>query len=539
MNMRFRTAGFTLLPVIMAMTLVAAVAFLLNRSNALNANVVSTRSDVERARYAAEAGLQAANYVIQQTGCAGGYPTSSTPVVDTAFGGSAYSAYASSISGSPLTLTSTGTHNGATVTLTRTNVYVYQTGVRSYAYQPNPALGADTFVDASNSGTNHGASSELAIGGSGFESLLRFDLSFFPAGSRVVPWYDTLAGVLKPGAVFQIYKKTSGTTTTNPAYVDAHLITRTAWVEGDGSSGSGATWNHYDGINPWPSGGSRYDVRPIFRSPLPGAAGWQRMDFSDVARAWMGPVYTNSGVWLRSSPAGDPVPSSRYVSSDDTSLTSQRPRLDLSYLLPCGATAPPPPVGVVLTLYPVADGFMTNAAPADSFGSSTSLSVFDNGSEIRRTLLRFDMSAVPTGQLLQSATLRLESTAMANASTSAKAISAHTIMEGWSEGTTSSPGAHMSWNSRNGVHAWSPTAGGTYRLAGAAMAADEHTRESPPPSTFTTGGMVWNVRGLVQEWVDGMTTNNGLILVSTVRDNPTLVAREGTLSQRPRLVITY
>ena len=60
------------------------------------------RGDLERARYAAEAGLNAVNYVVQQKSCLGGFPTIAAPVADTAFGGAAYSAYANAASGSPV-----------------------------------------------------------------------------------------------------------------------------------------------------------------------------------------------------------------------------------------------------------------------------------------------------------------------------------------------------------------------------------------------------------------------------------------------------
>ena len=127
------------------MSLTASIAFLLNRDNGVNANLIGAQSDRERARYAAEAGLQAANYAIQANACAGGYPISSSPVTDSNFGGAAYSAYANNTSGSPLTLTSIGTYNGASVTLTKANVYAYQSGIRSWS-TARPGTGKDTFV---------------------------------------------------------------------------------------------------------------------------------------------------------------------------------------------------------------------------------------------------------------------------------------------------------------------------------------------------------------------------------------------------------
>ena len=80
-----RQAGFTLLPVVLAMSLIAAIAFLLNRDNGVNADMIADQSDGDRARYAAEAGLQAANYQVQK-GCPGGYPISGISVASSNFG---------------------------------------------------------------------------------------------------------------------------------------------------------------------------------------------------------------------------------------------------------------------------------------------------------------------------------------------------------------------------------------------------------------------------------------------------------------------
>src|SRR6266700_947637 len=79
-------------------------------ANNVNARMIANRSDLDRARYAAEAGLQAVNFVIQGMGCTGtNYPTSS-PVTN--FFGATYSAYASraslTSSYAPITLYSTG-----------------------------------------------------------------------------------------------------------------------------------------------------------------------------------------------------------------------------------------------------------------------------------------------------------------------------------------------------------------------------------------------------------------------------------------------
>jgi len=331
---RARGAGFTLLPVILAMSLVAAIAFLLNRDNVVTNDLIGGQSERARARYAAEAGLQAANYAMQAAGCAGGYPTAATPVTDADFGGASYSAYADAASGSPRSLSSTGAYKGASVTLTRAGVYVYQSPMKTYTIQPNPAAGIDTHVRKDEPNKNYGGDNDLELdAGNKQEILIKFDLSIFPAGSRIIPWYS---GGLQPGATLDLYKGNSGTSTAS--WIDAQLITR-SWVEGTGSSGSGATWNRYDGVNNWPSPGVGYDARTIGSTAYSGSTGWKVLDITNAAQAWMGTVTSNYGVWLRSSPSGVAISNAKYNSSDN-SVSGQRPRAVINYLLPCGASAP-------------------------------------------------------------------------------------------------------------------------------------------------------------------------------------------------------
>ena len=105
--MKLRTnklAGFTLIPVMLAMSLIAAIAFLLNRDNGMNINLVAGQMDAYGARYAAEAGLQAVNATVQSKDCGGGFPVGGAPIMNSNFGGASYSAYATSASGNTTSL---------------------------------------------------------------------------------------------------------------------------------------------------------------------------------------------------------------------------------------------------------------------------------------------------------------------------------------------------------------------------------------------------------------------------------------------------
>ena len=518
---RVRQLGFTLLPVVFAMSMIAAIAYLLNRDSATNAAITANQSDVDRARYAAEAGLQAANYQVQQKGCGGGFPVSGSPVINNNFGGASYSAYANQATGTTLTLTSTGTYNGTAVTLTRSNVLVFQSSRKSATLQPGPGSSQDATVDPSRPTRNYGADDRLVLD-SGSEALLRFDLSSLAAGSRIVGWYNGTA--LQPGANLSLYQTTNSGGA--GVKVSAYLLTSN-WVEGTKTgfgTADGVTWNTYDGVNAW--SGTGYNSAPLVTVNYSQFSNWNSWDLTNVAAAWMGTLYSNYGVRLRVSTGS--INSLHYASSDDGS-GGLHPTFALNYLAPC-----------TQTLTPSADSYIDSGAVTQNFGGTTPLSVYNSGVRQTRTLLQFDFSSVPPGSTIQSAKLRLDSTAMGTPSGNTKTISAYTITQSWVEGTAngSSPGNAVTYNTRNGFSAW--TAGGTYSTPSIAMATDEASGNSPPASNFSTGWIYWDLTALVKSWVAGSTNNYGVILISTVSDQPTLPSRENaTAANQPQLVITY
>jgi hypothetical protein len=93
-------------------------------------------------------------------------------------------------------------------------------------------------------------------------------------------------------------------------------------------------------VNDWPIEGVGYDSRPVSTNIIQTGSAWQGIDLTDAVRAWMALAQPNNGVWLRSSPSGNPIAGARYHSSD-SSDSSRRPRLRFYYLLPCGASALP------------------------------------------------------------------------------------------------------------------------------------------------------------------------------------------------------
>jgi len=576
-----RAAGFTLLPVILAMSLIAAIAFLLNRDNGVNARMIANRSDLDRARYAAEAGLQAVNFVIQGMGCTGtNYPTSS-PVTN--FFGATYSAYASraslTSSNAPITLYSTGSYNGTSVTLTRNTVYVYQSSRTTTVVRPGQSgqpAGYDTYLDSGSPDRNFGGDSILKVSSSIYQSLLKFDLSAFPIGSRAIPWYD--GTTLQPGAKLSLYQTDNGPATS--ARVNAQLITHN-WVAGTGSGGTnpdGATWFTYD-VNAtlvWPS--PRYAPVPVASTPYINARNvWVDWDLTNAAAAWMSGVYPPNGIWLVASDAT--VGNTAWVSSNntgamDTSGKRAQPKLTLTTLLPCGTTAPPSAsdtapasAPTTVTLAAVADTYITadtSGTPpyyVRNYGIDTNMYVGNVGSSPnieQRLLLKFDLSGIPTGSIITSATLRLYVNQITGYSSSTtKTLDAYALTEWWAEGTSQSSGSicGATWISRDCQtgYMWStwtgpgPTGGGgTYGSSLIATGCEESSGACPLPFGFGSGWVTWDLTALAQGWVDGVMVNNGLLVKSRYPGESSysvkLVTDENNSaggSHRPQLVVVY
>ncbi len=298
-----------LIPVVMLMSLVAVLAYAVNREKGVNTVLQGRESDIDHARYAAEAGLLALNARVQSLGCGATYPTAASPWSQSAFGSAAYSAYATTATGNTLTLVSTGTYKGSSVTLSRSSVFVYRASTRTYTLQPGSS-GIDTYIEE-NSSANNGSEDKLKIKNSKRFPLLKFDLSAFPAGS--FPSTATL-------------RVKSNSTMWGTLYV--YRMSK-SWTE------NGVNWLTRDGSAAWTFAGGDFHGDSV--ASLEDASDRFDIDVTDLVDAWMRGRYPNNGMRIASNLVwGD---SANLISSDDSDA-GDRPRLRVSYYLPCGVTGP-------------------------------------------------------------------------------------------------------------------------------------------------------------------------------------------------------
>ena len=88
--------GYILLSVVMAICLIAGIAYFMNHQTGLHVHMAAGEASGDRARYAAEAGLNHMTWLLQQANC-NGY----TDLVDVPFGNDHYSVMVTDESGNP------------------------------------------------------------------------------------------------------------------------------------------------------------------------------------------------------------------------------------------------------------------------------------------------------------------------------------------------------------------------------------------------------------------------------------------------------
>ena len=466
--------GYILLPVIVVITLVAAIALLMNTESALESNTAGGELDAQQARYVAEAGLNHALWLNQQQGC-GPYGN----LTNEPLGNDKYTTFLATDLGS----------------------------TTSYSI----TVDQDTWINSNQPDDNKGSDSVLRfafVGGDSERPLLRYDLSSIPANSTI----------LSATAWFYVDQP-------HPeGPVDIHRITAD-WIETD------ATWNTMN------ANMNSAVITSI--PPQPTTDVWVPVNLTSQVQAWIN-GQSNFGITLNSTSEGV---DGRYDSRESANAP---------YLEVIVGTSPTSPavlksVGtldngvsrninrsdVVLYQHPpgllqlqpgAADGEdaeIWDQAPNNNYSAADETWVSSAVSDTTRSLLRFNLGAIPAGARIMRADLSLERESGSGAD---QPVSAHRIVNPWSE-------ASVTWNQRESGTNWD-TAGADF----------DNMAITTTPVGPVNQRYAWNITSLVQGWVDGSYPNYGVALVAAIAGMPGerfYTSDEIDETRRPRLMINY
>ncbi|MCC7352358.1 MAG: DNRLRE domain-containing protein [Anaerolineae bacterium] len=185
-------------------------------------------------------------------------------------------------------------------------------------------------------------------------------------------------------------------------------------------------------------------------------------------------------------------------------------------IFPVAARRVPPSMqprapSVSAIFYPMADTTIDSSAPGISFSSDLSLRVAFTTTTAteQRALLRFDVSSIPAGAVINMASLVLKVNALQGPSP--QALQVYTIIGDWDDSVT--------WDTR-------PVTG--TQIVGVGVG---------------TSVMVASIPAAVQGWVDNPTANNGVEIVGPGGPDAYLRSFDSNeaanASNRPRLTVVY
>ncbi|WP_165233144.1 DNRLRE domain-containing protein, partial [Aquisphaera insulae] len=180
----------------------------------------------------------------------------------------------------------------------------------------------------------------------------------------------------------------------------------------------------------------------------------------------------------------------------------------------------------LISLDPIADTRIFTNAPDVNDGSDIQIGVYSNQTginSIQRTLMQFDLSAIPQGSIVISAHLTLYTYLIFNDhyNVFGKPMEIYRLTTAWSE-------YEATWNRPNADGPlWN---GGDY--AGTTNQPDVAPYSTNSSSGALTGmPITWNITSLVQDWVSSTVPNFGLLLRSYEGNYQEFASREFSNAQ--------
>ncbi len=477
-NVSAKQGGFILLTVVVAITLIAAIALALSYQGASETSIAAGELERDQLRYVSEAGMAHAKLLLAGNTSCTGY----TDIPDTDFGGGSYSVEFKTTSGSPVRIRSIGEQqDGAKYRLEVDNVHAYQ-APNTITLQLDATTGKDVHVDSFYDTSNYGGMADVTVRSNpGWmqRPLLEFDLSAIPSGVKIV------------SAKLELRLDVVST----PGVIGAHRMTR-SWEEGTRlgtANADGATWLAYNGANPWTQAGGDLAPAPYAIATVDSVkvGQWVSWEIADLVQEWASGQSPNYGLAL----VGDgTVDNAKFESSENPDPTVA-PKLTIVYACECGATT-----DLAVTLEPgsaAADTYIADgSAESTNFGTEDRIRISNKTNGNDRALLHFDLGGIHPSATVTSATLELDLQGIGSGGTAS--VDVHRILTPWDESLAT-------WNEASTGAPWA-TPGGDY---------DPVVEATAGIDAAQPGATTWDVTTLVANWANGTYDNHGLMLLGS------------------------
>jgi len=178
------------------------------------------------------------------------------------------------------------------------------------------------------------------------------------------------------------------------------------------------------------------------------------------------------------------------------------------------------------------DAYISNEHKDRNYGGSTNLIVSGDSGHEKRTLVRFDLTSIPTNATIASAGLTL--TKIGGTAAAARNVSVHRLSTNWTENTLNDANGDVNWKQRtNGIN-WKAQ-GGDFVSAG----------EATNSVGTANGPYTWDVTSAIAlaRSAPGPTTTNGFLfrynMSKLLNDTVIFGSSENVAGNGPKLVVIY
>lgn len=475
--------GYILLPVMITVVVVAAIALLMNSESALESSMVADQHDTGQAAYVAEAGLNHALWQLRQQGCGPYTDFSNQPL-----GPDKYSTVLTTDLG------------------TTTN---YQLSVDQ-----------DGWIRNDDTDKTHPSDSKLHIkleNGNIERPVYRYDIASIPAKAPIVSavaWFylskEHPAGAVE---IHALARDWSEATANWDLLGDAMDPVVQGSIPAQDTAGVWISVNLTSLMQAWVNGQANHGIA---LNPL------GEGDHGDYASR-----ETSTAPYLEVVTGTPPTPSASLKAvgmlANGVNRSQLRERVSLQQPAPVLYQWQPDEADGI-------DASLSQSAPDFNFGIGPSLWVRDTaGSAGYHSVLWFDTGRIPHGAVVESAVLELY---QRDASNAASEVGLHRLTQSFDEGDDNgASGGGVTWNRHRSWQNWT-NPGGDYDPTALA------TTSIPPNSRDY---FQWDITSLVQGWVSGVYPNYGMILTPQAAgtDADFASSDHGDATQRPRLTLTY
>lgn len=183
--------------------------------------------------------------------------------------------------------------------------------------------------------------------------------------------------------------------------------------------------------------------------------------------------------------------------------------------------------------------------PGVNLGGLENVETFYETSEWRRSLLRWDIAALPAGIEVESARVELYHFHEPGGSGEAMDVALHLVTREWTEGTGYSFGGSpdgATWNAASPGTSWTSPGGDYDSSADYGHGANGIIGAASLPAGPWEGWVALDATAAVRAWVEDGTPNRGVLVRPLGGDYTYNYYRSreyGTAARRPRLVVEY